>query len=233
MTVSGDTLKASAVSSTVRPTKDLNSTTWLIRASIVASPLSASLNLRRGRALASPAALACHRDSHEPHRHHVSGAGGCERTPPESVASSAPRQRRFGSAFNLNVHVHALVLDGVYARNRTGRVRFWRDRSDASPDLLQLLRRIARRIDRLLGRRGLAGGPGADDAPDPWVDAAPALAGLAAASVQGVAALGRRAGVPVRGWGGDEATAASVEARLRCAQPLAQATSASTGRQPR
>ena len=108
--------------------------------------------------------------------------------------------------------------------------------ADASPDLLQLLRRIARRIDRLLGRRGLAGGPAADDAPDPWVDAAPALA---AASVQGVAALGRRAGVPVRRWGGDEATevpaapAASVEASLRCAQPLAQATSASTGRQPR
>ena len=39
------------------------------------------------------------------------------------------------------------------------------------------------------------------DAPDRWAETAPALAGLAAASVHGVAALGRRAGAPVRRWG--------------------------------
>lgn len=39
------------------------------------------------------------------------------------------------------------------------------------------------------------------DGPDRWADDAPAQAGLAAASVHGVAALGPRAGTPVRRWG--------------------------------
>src|SRR5215831_5409722 len=30
----------------------------------------------------------------------------------------------FGDALNLNVHFHSLVLDGVYARDETGCVRF-------------------------------------------------------------------------------------------------------------
>ena len=38
ITVSGETFKTCAVSSTVRPPKNLNSTTWLMRASNVASP---------------------------------------------------------------------------------------------------------------------------------------------------------------------------------------------------
>jgi len=32
--------------------------------------------------------------------------------------------QRFGGALNLNVHVHALVLDGVFTRARAGHVRF-------------------------------------------------------------------------------------------------------------
>ena len=28
--------------------------------------------------------------------------------------------QRFGGALNLNVHIHALVLDGAFARNRAG-----------------------------------------------------------------------------------------------------------------
>jgi hypothetical protein len=73
--------------------------------------------------------------------------------------------QRFGAALNLNVHIHALVLDGVCASDGKGGV----------PD----------------GREG-------SDAPDRWADDAPTLAGLVAASVHGVAALGVRAGAPVR-----------------------------------
>ncbi len=40
--------------------------------------------------------------------------------------------QRFGSALNLNVHVHALVLDGVYTVDRRGRLRFWRTRRIAA-----------------------------------------------------------------------------------------------------
>jgi len=32
--------------------------------------------------------------------------------------------QRFGGALNLNVHVHALVLDGVFARDRAGALVF-------------------------------------------------------------------------------------------------------------
>ena len=50
-------------------------------------------------------------------------------------------------------------------------------------------------------RRGVSDGREGFDAPDRWTEDAPALAGLAAASVQGLAALGVRAGAPVRRWG--------------------------------
>jgi hypothetical protein len=108
--------------------------------------------------------------------------------------------QRFGSALNLNVHIHALVLDGVYAPDRAGRVRFWCDRG-AAPDLARLLAQIQRRVERLLARRGHPIDAVADEWPDAWRESAPVLAALAAASVQGVAATGRRAGQPVRRWG--------------------------------
>jgi len=70
--------------------------------------------------------------------------------------------QRFGSALNLNVHLHAMVLDGVFARDVA----------------------IARRIQRLLGRRGIVDDSDGVDV-NPFADDAPTLAGLAAASVRG------------------------------------------------
>ena len=48
------------------------------------------------------------------------------------------------------------------------------------------------RVQRLLDRRGLGEGDDDGSASDAWADEAPLLAGLAAASVQGIVALGRR-----------------------------------------
>jgi hypothetical protein len=110
--------------------------------------------------------------------------------------------QRFGGALNLNVHVHALVLDGVFvADGPEGGVRFRAAWSRGAGDIVGLLATIARRIDRLLARRGVSDPHGDGEAADPCGEAAPVLAGLAAASVRGVAALGPRAGVPVRRWG--------------------------------
>ncbi len=53
----------------------------------------------------------------------------------------------------------------------------------------------------MLARRGITDGRDGVDVPDPWSEETPALAGLAAASVRGVRALGSRAGRPVRRWG--------------------------------
>jgi hypothetical protein len=109
--------------------------------------------------------------------------------------------QRFGGALNLNVHLHALVLDGVFTRDGAGAMRFWAlDRRAVVPgELASLLAVIKRRAVRRLEGRGLGGDDG--EVPDRWADTEPVLGGLAAASVAGVAATGRRRGVPVRRWG--------------------------------
>ena len=107
--------------------------------------------------------------------------------------------QRFGAALNLNVHIHALVLDGVFAPDGRGGVSF-RAHERQDDDVGPLLVTIQRRIEALLTRRGVPDREGFD-APDRWAEDAPTLAGLAAASVRGVAALGARAGAPVRRWG--------------------------------
>ncbi len=92
-------------------------------------------------------------------------------------------------------------MDGVFAPDGAGGVRFCPVEPMGADDVASLLTTIEGRIERLLARRGVSDGGEGFDAPDRYADEAPALAGLAAASVRGVAALGARAGVPVRRWG--------------------------------
>ncbi|NQW03164.1 MAG: hypothetical protein HQ485_03965 [Acidobacteria bacterium] len=77
-----------------------------------------------------------------------------------------------------------------------------------------LLVTLARRIGRLLARHGVSDGRDGVDVADPWADEMPTLAGLAAASVRGMAALGLRAGMSVRP-GGDDRFASVGQDRLR------------------
>jgi hypothetical protein len=110
--------------------------------------------------------------------------------------------QRFGGALNLNVHIHALVLDGVFARDAAGGVGFHPSRRLTTLDVAEVLAAVEPRLRRLLEwgghREDDPGGHGEDDGVDPWADETPVLAGLAAASVQGVVALGRDAGTRVR-----------------------------------
>jgi hypothetical protein len=92
--------------------------------------------------------------------------------------------QRFGGALNLNVHLHALVLDGVFASDGV-RPRFHPLRALTTADVAEALATIVPRVTDWLARKD-----GEHDA----AEAAPVLAGLAAASVQGVAALGAAAG---------------------------------------
>lgn len=109
--------------------------------------------------------------------------------------------QRFGSALNLNVHVHALVLDGVYAPDPPGTLTFHATGTPTEVELEAVLATIERRVARLLTRRGV---PDEGATADPWADEAPVLAGLAAASVQGRVALGPRAGAALRRIGNPE-----------------------------
>jgi hypothetical protein len=133
---------------------------------------------------------------------------------PDVTASPRPERavaivQRFGGALNLNVHLHALVLDGVFVLDEG--VQFHPVRRLTREDVAAVVALIARRVERLLERRGLAGGV-ESGAPDLWSEEAPVLA--AAASVEGRVALRPWAGARVRrcgdppeevapvGWGG-------------------------------
>jgi len=72
-----------------------------------------------------------------------------------AVTGAVTLIQRFGSALNLNVHFHLLVLDGVYRRNGEGRLRFVPVPAPSTEELKRLVQRIAARIGRSLERSGL------------------------------------------------------------------------------
>ena len=108
--------------------------------------------------------------------------------------------QRFGGAMNLNVHVHALVIDGVFARDGPD-VRFCPAPLLTAADVADVLATIVPRVRRLLERRGLGDGEEGASPTDEWAEDAPVLAGMAGASVQGTFALGPRAGKRARPCG--------------------------------
>ncbi len=63
--------------------------------------------------------------------------------------------QRFGSALNLNVHFHMLLLDGVYTTNRYGKRRFQYVSAPLSDELTSLVHTISHRIARFLERQGI------------------------------------------------------------------------------
>jgi ribosomal protein S27E len=62
--------------------------------------------------------------------------------------------QRFGSALNLNIHFHMLLLDGVYA-GAHGQPRFQRVKAPDRAELEQLVYTISERTGRYLERQGL------------------------------------------------------------------------------
>jgi catechol 2,3-dioxygenase-like lactoylglutathione lyase family enzyme len=94
--------------------------------------------------------------------------------------------QRFGGALNLNVHIHALVLDGCYTQAPGGRFVFHAVDECTSLDVAETLHDAQIRITRLLERWHR------DDAG--WVEDAPAAGALAAASVENTVAFGERRG---------------------------------------
>lgn len=105
--------------------------------------------------------------------------------------------QRFGSALNLNLHIHSLVLDGVYTRpTPTGAPVFHAPAAPTDEEIGTVLARVHARVQRLLRRRGRM--PEEPSPSDPVAEQMPLLAGYAAASIQELVATGPRAGHPVR-----------------------------------
>ena len=99
--------------------------------------------------------------------------------------------QRFGSALNLNPHLHMLFLDGAYAF-RGNRAVFHRARRPTGDELNRLLDRLSHRIVRVLECRGLL----IADPEHPYLDLEPgsSLDHLQTASVAYRIAIGPHAG---------------------------------------
>jgi hypothetical protein len=131
----------------------------------------------------------------------------------QAVTRGAARQKaqpgsvtfiqRFGSALNLNLHFHVIVLEGVYLdRTAQGlKPRFIKGEPPTDADITAVVQTISRRVIRKLRHLGyLEAGLDAAVATgyDPLLDDEPALARTLAASVKQRIAFGERTGQKVR-----------------------------------
>ena len=126
--------------------------------------------------------------------------------------------QRAGGSINLNPHFHSLILDGVYVSSAPYEApRFHPLPPPTDQEIARITAAIARRVEKLLVRRGLLGEQGPAD-PDPLEADQPLLSQLYSASVQGRVATGPRAGERVLRLG-DRIDVEEVEAITgpRCA----------------
>ena len=84
---------------------------------------------------------------------HLLGQSGLK--PDEAYSGAVTLIQRFGSAANLNIHLHCLVLDGVYRRGIHGTPEFVEVREPTDEALQLVLRKIITRTMKLLTRRGV------------------------------------------------------------------------------
>ena len=124
--------------------------------------------------------------------------------------------QRFGDALNLNVHLHSLILDGVYERSAGGTPRFHPLPPPDDTEVERVARQVARRLARLLERRGLGDDASAEG--DILATEEPLLATLYAASITSRVATGSRSGQRVLRMGDRiDADDLPVLQRERCA----------------
>jgi hypothetical protein len=73
----------------------------------------------------------------------------------EADSGAVTLVQRFGSAANLNIHLHCLVLDGVYRRGIDGAPEFVEVPEPTDEALQSVLHKIITRTMKLLTRRGV------------------------------------------------------------------------------
>jgi len=102
--------------------------------------------------------------------------------------SSVTFIQRFGSALNLNVHLHSQVSDGVHIRCGDNKIHFIRVPSPSIDEIRAITLKIARRVHRYLEKR-------MDELEaNGLLEKEPLLAKCYAASISHQSALGRNAG---------------------------------------
>lgn len=100
--------------------------------------------------------------------------------------------QRFGSALNLNIHLHMIILDGVYFAGAHNEVKFHQVPAPTQVELQSLLNRVIHRVIRRLERDGLL----IPDPEQPWLDLDfhEPLDSVSAASVRYRIAMGPHSG---------------------------------------
>lgn len=109
--------------------------------------------------------------------------------------------QRTDSALRLNVHLHALVLDGGYVHedgNPHAPLTFLELDAPTHADIAEVAARTATRIERILQAHGRSLDPEFESAEPPQLCLnEPALAGCYSAAAQGISVAGERAGKPL------------------------------------
>jgi hypothetical protein len=118
----------------------------------------------------------------------------------EGHGGSVTLIQRFGSAANLNIHLHCLVLDGVYRCGADGAPAFDEAGAPTDDELHALLQTVIARLMKMLTRRGVL----VEDMGQTWLaepdadgEQARTLRPLQAAAVTYRIAFGPRAGQKV------------------------------------
>ncbi len=91
---------------------------------------------------------------------------------PRAGAGAIAAVHRAGGALNLNVHLHVLVLDGLFVRRPAGDIGFHRAPAPSPTELRWVVDTVRRRVVRRLGRMGLLRderltGEGSNESADP------------------------------------------------------------------
>lgn len=107
--------------------------------------------------------------------------------------------QRFGSAANLNVHLHSLATEGVWVEGK--QTANWHTLAPpTSEEVAAIAWDVCRRVTKRLQRRGEHAGLTGDDG-DVFAEREPLLSACYSASIRGFAATGRRAGQPIMRFG--------------------------------
>lgn len=98
--------------------------------------------------------------------------------------------QRFGSAVELNLHIHAVFTDGVFIEDADGQIRFVRTPAPTLEDIRHIAEKIARRCHKWLESR-------VQELGEDFAKKEPLLAACYQASLRYLTALGKRAGLPL------------------------------------
>ena len=120
-----------------------------VRQWVLSLPIPLRLLLAAQPKLVTPVLQVVHRVI----KRHLFGQAGLK--PEEADSGAVTLIQRFGSAANLNIHLHCLVLDGVYRRGADGAPEFVEAPAPTDKALQAVLLKIITRTMKLLTRRGV------------------------------------------------------------------------------